>query len=178
MGKKITGIISITAVLFVGAYLIFWSQGDKAETPQNSPEPKITSSGTPVPALKKIQIPTEYASLAKSDANYASFAFVIPLDPTYITAKNVRHCVISVSAGALAEGRKPDCSDTSEENGFVLDYNKNTGILTVSNTKPEDWGINSGPFRIGCAACESAVEFSNFRTSDGQTIPTKMMSVY
>lgn len=124
----------------------------------------------------KISVPENYVELAESSANEAKFVFAVPVEKSGFVGANIRHCVISVSAGSADSS--PVCKDMMPDNGFSLAYDEATRTLTVSDPTPGEWGAQNGPFRIGCAACASAVEFSGLRTTGGQLLPKKMVVVY
>jgi hypothetical protein len=130
-----------------------------------------------VNSTDNISIPDEYVKVTKSDTNSATLIFEVLVDAADVNGNNVSHCIVSMSAGSERDGRGPECEPATKENGFTLDYDSKDRVLIITGDSAE-WGLNNGPFRVGCAACESAVQFKNIRTTDGQLLPEKIISVY
>ncbi len=164
-------VVAILAAIMFGVAL--WDRDDKVVPPTET-----NTRSTTTPATSFANLPVEYVKLTNNTASEARFVFAIPVNAGDIKSTNIRHCVINVSVSAEAENVEPECNDASPANGFTLEYNASSRTLKIVNTKPEDWGANSGPFKIGCAACVSAVEFGGIRTPSGELFPTKLVEVY
>ncbi|HTE49016.1 MAG TPA: hypothetical protein VK675_03865 [Candidatus Paceibacterota bacterium] len=145
---------------------------------------KPSSTGQVEPAnsqnTQKIKntVPKEYVKKTDDSANKATFVFVVPVKKQDIIGANIRYCIVSASAGAQAEGREEECKETILSNSFSLQYNEATRALIISDPTPGEWGPDGGPFRIGCAACFSVIEFNGIHTSDGQLLPKAVVTVY
>lgn len=126
----------------------------------------------------KIIIPEEYVKKNEDSANQATFVFAVPVKKQDIIGANIKYCIVSASAGAEASGRQSECKETTLANSFSLKYDETTRTLVISDPTPGEWGADSGPFRTGCAACFSTVEFSGIHTSSGQLLPRKVITVY
>jgi len=125
----------------------------------------------------KITIPKEYVKKIADSANRATFVFAIPVKKQDIIGANIRYCVVSASAGSQSEGREEECKETILSNSFSLQYNEATWTLEISDPTPGEWGPDSGPFRIGCAACFSVIEFNGIHTANGQLLPKAVVTV-
>jgi uncharacterized protein YpmB len=167
-------IVLIILVIILAGALIYVTLGKK---PEKTPETSVTQNTIPKQE-SKTTIPEEYVKKTQDSANQATFVFAIPVKKQDITGANIKHCVVSASAGAQAGGIEPECTETTSVNSFFLKYDDNTRTLVISDPTPGEWGHESGPFRIGCAACFSTIEFSHIHTMDGRLLPKKIVTVY
>ncbi len=139
-------------------------------------------SPTPIPTQQTqnpTSIPEQYVRKTKDEANQAVFVFDVPIKEEDIVGKNIKHCTLNASVAAEYDNSEPDCVETVPENALDIKYDKSTRTLTVFDPNPgHEWGMNNGPFRIGCAACMSAVEFSGIHTTDGKLLPDLLVNVY
>lgn len=120
----------------------------------------------------------EYIKVIQNNANQATFIFSNSVRKQNIIGPNIRYCVLDLNASAQTNGSKPECKETTIANDFSLQYNESTRTLIISYLKLGEFGASNGAFRIGCASCMSAVEFSNIYTLNGQLLPKKMVNVY
>lgn len=172
--KKFSNIILIIVVVILASMLVYVTLIKKSVSTESQ-----SNNSQNIPTQKnKIYIPEEYVEKTEDSANQATFVFAIPVKKQDIVGTNIRHCIVSASAGAQADGRQPECKETTLANSFSLQYNENTRTLIISDPTPGEWGVDSGPFRVGCAACFSAIEFNGIYTSDEQLLPKKMITVY
>ena len=167
--KGSVNILLVVLAIILAVALLYVALFKKEKTIDETQQP------APVETENKITIPKEYVKKTDDSANEATFVFAVPVKKQDIVGDNIKYCVFSASAGSDGV---PECKETTPENSFLLQYNENTRTLRISDPSPGEWGEDSGPFRIGCAACFSAVEFEGIRTLDGQLLPKKTITVY
>ena len=180
MSKKVLYIIIAIFIAIIGFFV--WKSVTNNEasntTDENQPSETNVVTNNEGEDKDRENVPEEYIKLNKNDAESATFTFLVPVNAADITGNNIYHCVVNVSARAEADGEQPECKNATKDNKFSISYNPNNRTLVIETTNLSEWGINSGPFKIGCAACISAVKFTNIHTESGLLLKEKLVAVY
>lgn len=109
-------------------------------------------------------------------ADSAKFVFSQAVRDDEIDSAHIEHCIVSLSAVAVENNEDPDCTAATAAAGFSLDFDADSQSLVITNTT-DAWGVDGGPFQVGCASCVSAVRFTGLYTETGDLVKTTLVEV-